>query len=187
MGEAALFSGALIGGASSLANGIAQSGAYRMQGQFAKQMGEQNASFANLQASQAIQNGELMAEREGTKAGALIGAQRASYAAQGVAVNSGSAAAAQADTAGMSAIDQLMIRNNAAREAWGYKVQALNDTTQGKFAALAGKANANSTMLTGGLGFLQGVTKGAYYADKGGLFGGTRNGGDYGDEMMGDG
>lgn len=177
MGDAALFSTSLIGGASSLANGISQSGAYREQGKFASQMGQMNASFANLQAQQATQNGELMAEREGTKAQALIGAQKASYAAQGVSVNSGSAASAQADMAGMSAIDQLMIRNNAAREAWGYKVSALSDTTQGKFAALAGKTNANSTMLTGGLGFLTGAVKGGYYVDKGGFFKGSNDDG----------
>lgn len=170
MGDLALFGSSVIGGGAALGNGIAQSGAYREQGRYAQSMGNINAGFADLQAQNALQRGELMAEREGQRAGATIGAQRASYAAQGVSVNSGSAATAQADTAGLSAIDQLMIRNNAAREAWGYNVQALNDRTQAKFAALSGKTNANSTLLTGGMGFAQSMAKGAYYADRGGLF-----------------
>lgn len=168
MGEAAGIASVaqLIGGTASAANGYAQRGAYLQQGSFQRQIANQNSQLANLQAADAIQRGNIMAVRENQKAAALVGAQRASMGSQGVDVNTGSTAQIQADTAGLSAIDQLTIKNNAAREAWGYNVQALQSSAQGKMDYLAARGNANSTMLTGGLGFLKGGMMGAYYAAK---------------------
>jgi hypothetical protein len=168
MGEAGgtMAAAQLIGGTSSLANGYSQSQAYKMQGRFQKQLAGENAQLAELQAKDAEIRSASEVGKVALRATAMTGAQRASFGNQGVDVNVGSAAAIQADTAGMSALDQLTIRNNAARQAWGYGVQGMTDTYQGKMSMLAAQGNANSTMLTGGLGFLRGATMAAYSKNK---------------------
>ncbi len=48
-------------------------------------------------------------------------------------------------------MDALTVKNNAWREAWGYKAQARSYRTQGALSRLASRNEANSTLLTGGL------------------------------------
>lgn len=80
----------------------------------------------------------------------LIGAQRAGYAAQGVELDEGTAKAVQTQSAGMGELDALTIRNNAAREAWGYRVGATNSRMGGKYAAQEANTQAFATLATSG-------------------------------------
>lgn len=154
-------------GASSFGGAYAQSKALKSQGDYANQMGQMNAQLADVKASDSIQRGDIEANRNDQRTRGIVGSQRAGLAAQGVDVNSGSAADVQADTAGMGAVDSLTIKNNAWREAWGYKVQSVNDTYQGKFTQMADNYAANNTLLTGGMTAIGDVGKGAYYWKKG--------------------
>jgi hypothetical protein len=165
-GHMSMAAGSLIGGGASVGNALAQSGAYRSQGEYGKAVGDLNARTAALQAQDALQRGEQESALVGRRAAATIGGQRASYAAQGVDVNAGSAAGAQADTAGLSALDQLTIKNNATRAAWGFRMQGIQDTLQGKLSALAGKTNATSSLITGGLAFMKSGMYAGYYASQ---------------------
>jgi hypothetical protein len=77
-------------------------------------------------------------------------------AASGVDINSGSAADVQANTATIGALDEATIRNNAAREAFGYTTQATDYLTRARFArtaasnaALGVEGDEASTLLTG--------------------------------------
>ena len=54
----------------------------------------------------------------------MKGTQRARLSANGIDISEGSAASIQADTDWMGEMDALTIRDNANREAWGYKNQS---------------------------------------------------------------
>lgn len=79
----------------------------------------------------------------------MVGRQRAAAAASGIDPNSGSAADIQANEAGLSAFDEQMIRNNAAREAWGYKAQSTVNRRAAENEADAVTRDSYSTLLTG--------------------------------------
>ena len=159
-----------VGAISSIGGAIAGSNAQRVQGQVQQMTYDANAAFADVAGSSAIQVGNTKARMLALQTRGAIGSQRASAAAGGVDVNSGSAAKVQESTAGMSAIDQLMIKNNAALTAFGYKASALNLQGRGKMAAMAGNAASGSTLLTGGLSALNYGIKAGYYGslNKGG-------------------
>ena len=90
-----------------------------------------NAAFANLNASDALSRGAMKAGQVTTKGSQTIGAQKAAYSASGVDASAGgSPMQAMADTRMMSALDAQTALNNAARDAWGYKVQSYNATQQ---------------------------------------------------------
>jgi hypothetical protein len=112
-----------------------------------QQMFDQNAKFAKLQADDAIARGAHaeMIRRRGTER--VIGAQRVGFAAQHVDVNTGSALDVQADAAYLGELDVVTIRNNAAKEAYGYKVEAYNASMHGVYAKEFGQMDAINTLL----------------------------------------
>jgi hypothetical protein len=98
-----------------------------------------------------------MAEKRGEKEQAahaarvkgLIGEQRVSLAAQGIDLGTGSAAALTEQSYRLGAEDQMTIRNNAWREAWGLKMQSQQYTAAGNMALTGGRNAAGNTLLTG--------------------------------------
>jgi hypothetical protein len=80
-------------------------------------MAETGARDATARGQQAQASSDL-------KYGALAGRQRSALAASGTDVQSGSALDLLGDTRLMSDLDAQTIRNNAAREAFGYKAVA---------------------------------------------------------------
>lgn len=137
--------------ASSLIGGVQSAAAAREQGKFEEMQAETNARIAELQAEDAIRRGDRASAEHEKKTKALIGKQRASLAAQGIALDDGSALDIQADTAAIGAQDALTIKNNAWREAFGYRQQAQQDRFQGQIARSTAEFQANQTLLTGGL------------------------------------
>ena len=129
-----------------------------------------NAKVADLQAQDAITRGQEEEQRIRMGLRQIIGSQRASRAASNVDISVGSAVDIQADAARLAELDVLTTRNNAAREAWGYNVEAQDLRMQaeitrreGANAAKAGRVragqqyrNAFSTVLSTGATFLQG-------------------------------
>lgn len=108
-----------------------------------------NARVLELQMEDAILRGR---ERETVfrrQVKGDIGAQRAAYAAQGIEVDSGSALDVQADTAYQGEVDALTIRSNAAREAWGFKVESESTRATAKAVRESGKLRADSERVTG--------------------------------------
>ena len=101
-----------------------------------------NASLAKNQAADAIARGGQAAGVVEGKARTLTGSQRAALAAQGIDPNSGSAAAVVGSDRAMSTVDEQTIRNNAAREAWGFTTQAKGYTMQGQWARQSGANTA---------------------------------------------
>lgn len=97
-----------------------------------------NASVADLQSKDAIERGAQEESRFRTQVRGAIGQQRAGIAASNIDVGFGSAVDVQADAAYLGELDALTIRTNAAREAWGYKVQATDLRKRGEIARKEG-------------------------------------------------
>lgn len=111
------------------------------------ELSDWNASIADLQATDAIARGAEQESRFRQGVRVMVGAQRAGLAASNVDVGFGSAVDVQADASFLGELDALTIRTNAAREAWGYKVQgedlrkrAAIQRKEGGFQAEAGRA-----------------------------------------------
>lgn len=149
-------------GAASFLGSSAQGDAAKMQGAYQQQQYDFEAKSLDMQASDAIRRGDKDAAMLKTGAKKMIGSQRAAFAADGVALDSGSALDVQMDTAGSAEVDALQIRNNAWREANGYKIASNDATFRGKFAAIAGDNSARTSLLTGGMSALGYGVKAGY-------------------------
>lgn len=159
----------VIGG---LKSGNAQRRAGEAQQRAANKSGDLadfNAQVAELQADDAIARGEEAVIRFRQKVRGAIGSQRAGFAAGNIDVNTGTAADVQADAAFLGELDTLTIAGNAAREAWGYEIQAEDLRARGRLAreegvmfAESGRAaqsasrwNVAGTLVTSGTSLIQ--------------------------------
>jgi len=138
-------------GTNSILSSQQQARAMKAQGAFRKQQADANARMAMIQSDAALESGDRAAGVARRKGSAIEGAQKLAAAAQGIDINAGSALDLQLETQQMSEIDVNTIKNNAWREAWGYRAQADNLTGQGNMAASSANFNARSTVLTGGI------------------------------------
>lgn len=121
-----------------------------------------NAATADFSAKDAVERGAADEATHRSQTKQLIGKQRVTLAAQGQDLTSGTGLDIQTDTARQSEIDALTIRANAAREAYGYKVQsygsqvqAQDDLLQGQIAKAKGRNDAFSTIVTEGSQLIQ--------------------------------
>ncbi len=138
-----------IAAAGSVASGIASivganqaADAEREANELAQDVAEKNAAIADYNAAQARAEarreaqlldlnagyteklGRIAAGRIRSEASRLVGTQKVRQAASGIDIAYGTAADVRAGTVEMSELDAAMVQNNAAREAWGMKVQA---------------------------------------------------------------
>lgn len=100
----------------------------------ARRVANVNAGLAQQQATDAIARGQTAEFNQRLKTAQLKSTQTARMAANGVALDSGSPLDVLTSTDVMGEQDALQIRNNAAREAWGYQAQAANYRAQGAAA-----------------------------------------------------
>lgn len=141
--EAAIFMQALGGGLGAL-------GA-EAEGEQAEELADYNADILRYQARDAEARGEEDIRAIRRQVAAVIGSQRASLAGQGVALDVGTAADLQVETAVLGEEDVIRRRNNAMREAWGFRSRAKLVDFQGDQAKKAGSQAALGTLLgTGG-------------------------------------
>lgn len=123
-------------------------GSAHAAGKYNKRVADQNAAAAEFQAEDAIIRGAEEEKVMRERIRGAIGTARVSYAGQGVDVSSGSAVDLQASIADAGERDALTIRNNAAREAWGYRVQAVDFRNRGKLDQYKGNVQAFNTVLS---------------------------------------
>lgn len=90
-----------------------------------------NMTGAEVGAQDALQRGSMAAAQLRMRGNQLAGQQKAAYAASGVDSSSGSAADTLASTRAMAELDAQTAKNNAAREALGYKQRAFQYGLQG--------------------------------------------------------
>jgi hypothetical protein len=131
------------------ANTAQQFAGQRRQATIAEQEGnfqggqfDTNATLAEGQASDVIARGNQAAGQAIRGGRLLAGSQRAAYAAQGLDASVGSPAQVIANDRQLSELDALTIRNNALREAWGYRTEAASYRAQGNYARMAGRNTA---------------------------------------------
>lgn len=133
------------GGIGSLLGAYAQFRAGRTQ----QAIDEYNANIDDLQAAQTIEQGISDAGQTGVQGRRMIGAQRASYGAQGVDVNTGTAADIQHQTSQLTQQQTNALLVNAARTAWGYQSQAAGRRFAGDMAAQSGNLSAYGSLISG--------------------------------------
>lgn len=121
------------------------------EGEYQKARLEFNSRLSTMLGQDAIHRGETDILNIRRQTNTLIGTQRASFGAQGVDVNLGTAADIQSDTAAQSEIAIMQVRSNAWREAWGYKVQAEDQSGQALLSAVGTANRRSATIATGGI------------------------------------
>lgn len=140
---------AAIAVVSLIGTGVAAYSAYDA-GQAQKAAAKENARLADEQAVDTRRRGAIEEDRRRELTRRQLGAQRAALGANNVVGSTGTPLGLLGETAEYGELDALTIRNNAAREAFGYRVDAANSRTRGRIASRQGSFGAASTLLGGG-------------------------------------
>jgi hypothetical protein len=149
----------LLQGASSAAGAYGQYSASMAEGRYGRAVGNMNAQLALQQAEDANRVGEQEAAKRLRQGGQDASSERARYAAQGINVDTGSAAQTQEDVRKAAEQDAVTIRKNAAMQAWGFGMDAVNSRAKGNMAYRAGRNEGLSSLISGGLQFTRYATE----------------------------
>lgn len=133
----------------------AQKASYDYQAQVARN----NAITAEWQAQDALKRGEIAEEQQRRRTAMLKGSQTARLAANGLDISEGSALNILSDTDWMGEQDALTVRDNAAREAWGYRQQGQNSMSNANM--LKSRADAENQLLAGATSLMTNPATGA--------------------------
>ena len=156
---------AVIGAGISAYSASEQADAQKKQLNYQAKVDANNAKIADWQRSDALQRGEADAQANMRQQAQLIGAQRATLAANGTDLNQGSSLDLLASTKFTGAADVNQIQNNAAREAWGFTVDAANTrASQNLTQWQANSINPTKVGVMTGVGSL--LTSASSYASK---------------------
>jgi|GEM_PF-526026 len=133
-----------------------QAKAQEASANYQAQVAHNNQIIATQNADQAIQAGEAQEQAQRLKTAQVMSSQRVAMAANGLSLDSGSAADVQAGTAEMGELDALTIRSNASKTAYNYLAQAGNYGAQANlyeaqagWASSAGELNGYSALIGG--------------------------------------
>jgi hypothetical protein len=103
-------------------------------------LADTNAKIAELGAQSALMQGEREEQKSRLQTAQLKSTQRTAMAANGIDLGEGSAAQVLTSTDLMGEIDASTIKANAARSAWGYRTQAVNEQNQATMSRAAASA-----------------------------------------------
>jgi hypothetical protein len=112
-----------------------------------QQIAESNASYARTV-------GEVQAEQAGMKGKADVSSMVAHQSASGIDVNSGSSTNVRTSMVELNQFSEATIRANAAKLAYGYEVEAVQDKAQSElftFTAATDRAQAADTLSAANL------------------------------------
>ena len=126
-----------------------QADAQQKSAAYNAQVASNNATIDAQNRSSALQQGELEAQTAMRKQASVIGDQRAQMSANGIDITQGSAQDMLASTKFLGGIDVNTIQSNAARQAWGYSVQGMND--QNASTMETWKANSTNPAAIGAM------------------------------------
>lgn len=110
---------------------------------------ENNAILADQSAKTASAMGDREAEQAAWRNRAVLGQQRAAFAANGIDSQIGTPLELMGETAMFGEIDQQTIRMNAANDAWGFKAEAGNYRNKAKQTKWQANSDATGTILGG--------------------------------------
>lgn len=141
---------ALVSTVSDMSNAVWQAIALSSIRDYQKQQLQFNQKLSLLAAQDAIIRGRKNADQIRQRGAKIRGAQVAAYAEQGVDVNYGTPAARQAETTQLAGADAIELENNAWREAFGFKTQAISYEAAQGYADAQYKAQLGQTIATAG-------------------------------------
>ena len=143
----------------------AQASAASAADNYQAQVARNNAIINERNAQAAEQAGQTLEQNQRQKTAQIISSTRTAQAANGLDTTSGTPAAVQADEAKLGELDALTIKNNAARQAYGYRVEGMSDTANAglleQSAAndiVAGNIKADAAKIQGISSILSGAT-----------------------------
>jgi hypothetical protein len=119
------------------------------QGKIDAATGETNKRLSEAQGNDALLRGSIEESQYRRHIAQVVGGQKAAFGKGNVAV-SGTALNLLSDTAQIGEEDAQTIRNNAAREAWGYRNQASEASRWGANQEANSLSSAGRTLLTAG-------------------------------------
>ena len=138
---------------------IQQGKAAEQQANYQAQVSRNNAITSQRQAADAIERGKIEEDQHRKKVQQLLGSQRAGISGSGFDLGDDTSLSILGDTAAMGELDALTIRNNAAREAWGFEVQGSNYTAEAGLAKMRGQNAKTASMWQAGGDLLGGAAK----------------------------
>lgn len=139
-----------------------EAAAIKAQAEYNRKVSEINEAYTMAKSDDAIRRGEQEVEGHRSKVRQLVGSQKAGLAASGVDVSSGSAAQIVDQTEKLGELDAITLKNNAWREAYGYKVEAKNIRIQGMMGQATAATQARNTLVSGGINAVTTLGKSAY-------------------------
>lgn len=120
----------------------------RGQANFAAGVADNNAVMAEAAAADAIFRGGLEANKARREGAVLAGKQRAQAAASGLDVSVGAPAQIVDETGFLAEQDATTIRNNAARQAWGFRQEAQDYRSSASMSRAVAKASSPGRAAT---------------------------------------
>lgn len=167
-----------LGTAASAYGTIQQGKAQQAQFNYQAAVDRNNAIYADRAAEDAIKKGQEDERRQRLITRNKIADQRVALAENNIDLGSDSAFDLQSDEAMTGELEALTIRNNAEREAYGYRVQgdnyrssAANNNIAGKNARSSANMGAVTTILGGastvGANYIDFQNKGIFSTKKG--------------------
>lgn len=130
------------------AAGVQTARAQSASAEFQEEQAKENARLAEAQARNAELAGQVEEDRQRQLTRKFLASQRTAIAANNLDMSTGTPLDILGDTAALGEQDALMIRANAAREAWGFRTQAVDFRNSGSMARAAGRNAARGTYLT---------------------------------------
>lgn len=141
---------AVTAAAGAVTSGIASSNA----ASYSAQVAQNNATIASQNAAYATQAGQVKEQASRMKTAGVIGQQKAIQGASGLDVGSGSNLDVRNSTADLGELDALTIRNNAAREAYGYQTTGQSYQAQAGLDKMTSSNDLTAGFISGGSSLL---------------------------------
>jgi hypothetical protein len=142
--------GALIAGGMQLVGSANSAYDQAQEAARAKIEAADNTKMALGAAGDAIARGQKQAGLLRMQGGRLRAEQHVDYANSGVDSNVGTAASVMASTKALTELDAKTAENNAAAEAWGFRVHGMKFQQQAQLDAARSSNKIAGTLLTGG-------------------------------------
>lgn len=146
-------------GARTQAQAVSEASKYQAQ------VARNNAVIDEQNAQVALDAGRTAEQGQRQKTAQIIGQTRNAIAANGFSTTNGTPADIISDEAKLGELDALTIRHNAARQAYGYRVEGMSDEAQagllereGANALVAGEIKAGAAKTAGLSSILSGAT-----------------------------
>lgn len=156
-GDQAMLAGGINMGANAGAS-YAKASSIQMQAKYEADKLKYAAQLQHAQAQDAYKRGDKSAGKLGEAAKQFQGEQKVAVS-PGVKSTKGSAARMISQTDKAAVEDQLTIRTNAIREAWGHRIQAAEYKGAARMTKLAAKNEIYQTAISGGAQFAKDAMK----------------------------